>query len=955
MKTHRRTRAFLALSSALLLTFAAACNSRSVAQAPAATPATSDLPKIDFEKYTLPNGLDVILSEDHRLPLVAVNLWYHVGPANEEAGRTGFAHLFEHMMFQASKHVPPDTYFKTVEGAGGSNINGTTDFDRTNYFETMPSNQLDLALWLESDRMGYLLDVLDQASFANQQDVVRNERRQSVENQPYGIVEEAMFHTLFPKTHPYYADVIGSHADIQAAKLEDVKNFFKTYYAPNNASLAIVGDIDKAQVKALVEKYFGPFKKGPAVPKPSAEAPKITAERRIVVKDRVELPKVYMAWITPSFFKQGDADADIAATILGGGKSSRLYKSLVYDKQIAQTVTAQQYSLMLGSVFSIEATARPGHTAEEIEKAVDEQLAKLRDGGPEANEVERARNVIETRIVEGLENLGGFGGVADRLNTYNHYLNDPGYLPKDIQRYRDVTPASIRTFAQDQLAPTARVVVYGLPGQPDLGAPVPTPKPVKVAAGTGAESINTDEAWRNEPPKAAEARQLQVPIPKSFVLPNGLTVLVNERPNLPIVSERVVVKTGSGANPADKPGLANFTAEMLDEGAGSRSSLQMADQVAQLGGSLQTSSSMDASQVFAGSLKRTFPDMLALVGDVVRHPNFPQEEVDRQRASRLASLVQQREDPNRVASAVMYSALYGQQHPYGYTEIGTEASNKAISRDDLTKFWSQNFVPNNAALIVSGQITVDELKPMVEKVFGDWAKGTPAQVTLGEPTTDNAKLLLVDKPGAPQTQLRVATIGVARNTPDYEPIIVMNEILGGLFSSRINLNLREEHGYTYGASSQFVFRRSAGPFLVGTGVRTDVTGPAVSEIMKELKRIRESDVSQEELTLSKDSLVRSLPADFETSSNMNATTANMFIYDLGYDYYAKLAPKLSAITVDQVRSVAQKYIVPEKLMVVAVGDRAKVAPALGKLNLGSTESWNADATPAAPPKATSTR
>jgi zinc protease len=477
MKTHRRTRAFLALSSALLLTVAAACNRTSVAEAPAATPTKSDLPKIDFEKYTLPNGLDVILSEDHRLPLVAVNLWYHVGPANEEAGRTGFAHLFEHMMFQASKHVPPDTYFKTVEGAGGSNINGTTDFDRTNYFETMPSNQLELALWLESDRMGYLLDVLDQASFANQQDVVRNERRQSVENQPYGIVEESMFHTLFPKAHPYYADVIGSHADIQAAKLEDVKNFFKTYYAPNNASLAIVGDIDKAQVKALVEKYFGPFKQGPAVPKPSAETPKITAERRIVVKDRVELPKVYMAWITPPFFKPGDADADVAATILGGGKSSRLYKSLVYDKQIAQTVTAQQYSLMLGSVFSIEATARPGHTAEEIEKAVDEQVAKLRDAGPEANEVERARNVIETRIVEGLENLGGFGGIADRLNTYDHYLSDPGYLPKDIQRYRDVTPASVKGFAQDQLAPTARVVVYGLPGQPDLGAPVATPKP----------------------------------------------------------------------------------------------------------------------------------------------------------------------------------------------------------------------------------------------------------------------------------------------------------------------------------------------------------------------------------------------------------------------------------------------------------------------------------------------
>ena len=955
MKKNRHVRAVLGLTSALLLTAAVACNSGPVAEAPGVTPAKSDLPKIDFEKYTLPNGLDVILSEDHRRPRVAVNLWYHVGPANEEPGRTGFAHLFEHMMFQASKHVPPDTYFKTVEGAGGSNINGTTDFDRTNYFETMPSNQLELALWLESDRMGYLLDVVDQASFANQQDVVRNERRQSVENQPYGVVEETMFHTLFPKTHPYYADVIGSHADIQAAKLDDVKNFFKTYYAPNNASLAIVGDIDKAAVKALVEKYFGPFKKGGAVPKPSAETPKITAERRAVVKDRVELPKVYMAWITPPFFKPGDADADIAATILGGGKSSRLFKSLVYDKQIAQTVTAQQYSLMLGSVFSIEATARPGHTAEEIEKAIDEQVAKLRDGGPDANEVERARNVIETRIVEGLETLGGFGGIADRLNTYNHFLADPGYLPKDIQRYRDTTTASVKAFAQEQLAPTARVVIYGVPGQPDLGAPVATPPKQKVAAGVGAESINTDEAWRKDPPKAAEARPLQIPVPKSFVLPNGLTVLVNERPNLPIVSERLVVKTGSGANPADKPGLANFTAEMLDEGAGSRSALQIADQVAQFGGSLQTSSSMDASQVSAGSLKRTFPDMLALVGDVVRHPNFPQEEVERQRASRMASLVQQREDPNRVASAVMYSALYGPANPYGYTEIGTEPSNKTMTRDDLQKFWSQNFVPNNAALIVSGQITVDELKPMVEKVFGDWAKGTPTPAVPGDATTAKAKLLLVDKPGAPQTQLRVASIGVARNTPDYEPIVVMNEILGGLFSSRINLNLREEHGYTYGASSQFVFRRAPGPFVVGTGVRTDVTGPAVMEVMKELKRIRESDVSPEELTLSKDSLVRSLPANFETSGDMNATTANTYIYDLGFDYYSKLAPRLSAVTTEQVRQVAQKYVVPEKLVVVAVGDKAKVGPALAKLSLGATETWNADATPGSQPKSTSAR
>ncbi len=428
------------------------------------------LPTIKFEKYTLANGLVVILSEDHRLPLVSTNIWYHVGPANEIAGRTGFAHLFEHMMFEGSKHVPGNAHFRFLEAAGASDINGTTEFDRTNYFETLPANQLELALWLESDRMGYLPDKLDQASLTNQQDVVRNERRQSIENSPYGIVDEGVFHLLFPKSHPYYADVMGSHADIQAAKLEDVRNFFKLYYAPNNASLAIVGDFDPAQVKELVEKYFGPLKRGAPVPKIAVATPPITAERRAVIHDQVELPRVYMAWLTTPIFKPGDADADLAADILGGGKSSRLYKKLVYEKQIALDVSASQQSLTLGSVFEIVVTARPGHTAGEMEKAVDAELAAFRKSGPTTAELQRARNGTETGMIQGLEQLGGFGGVADRLNEYNHYLGDPGYFPKDVHRYDAVTTGSIRAFAEAQLKPTARVVVYGIPGKPDLWA-----------------------------------------------------------------------------------------------------------------------------------------------------------------------------------------------------------------------------------------------------------------------------------------------------------------------------------------------------------------------------------------------------------------------------------------------------------------------------------------------------
>ncbi|MGE0704798.1 MAG: M16 family metallopeptidase [Vicinamibacterales bacterium] len=902
---------------------------------------SNDVPTIEFEKYTLDNGLEVILSEDHRLPLTAVNVWYHVGPANEEPGRTGFAHLFEHMMFQGSSHVTGDSHIRLLEGAGGSAVNGTTDFDRTNYFETVPSDQLELALWLESDRMGFLLEEVDQAKLSNQQDVVRNERRQGVENQPYGIVEEALYHNLFPQTHPYYASIIGSHADIQAANLEDVRSFFRLYYAPNNATIAIVGDIDPDATKALVEKYFGTLKRGEPVRKPSVETPPITAERRAVVQDRVELPRVYMGWLTPRAFEPGDAEGDIAAFILGTGRSSRLYRSLVYEKQIAQDVTASQYSLQLGSVFEIRATARPGHTAEELEQAIDAELNALRSTPPAQSEIDRGLNTIETQIVRGLERLGGFGGVADRLQLYNHHVGDPGYLDDDIRRMRAVTPAAVQAFVKEELQPTARVVVHGVPGEQQLAEVVPTPAPAAPSTGTG-EGVNADEPWRAKPPAPGAARTLQVPVPQSFELPNGLTVMVNERQALPIVSANLVVKSGGAANPDDKPGLANFTAAMLDEGTATRAALEIADQVSQLGASLSTTATMDATQVSSVSLGRTFPDLLGVMADVILNPSFPAEEVERQRASRLAALQQQRDNAGAVANNVMFAALYGTSHPYGYTDLGTEASNRAMTRDDMRAFWAEHFVPNNAALIVSGSISVEELRPMVDRAFGSWRRGDASAPEVGSPTTTRARLVLVDRPGAQQTQVRVASIGLPRAAPDYESVLVMNEALGGLFSSRINLNLREQHGYTYGARSQFLFRRLAGPFLVASGIRTDVTAPAVTEILREVERMRAEPLSPEELALAKDSIVRSLPSEFENSENASASTANTYIYDLGLDYYTRINARIAAVTAEQAMDAARRHLDPERLIVVAVGDASQIRSALQALNLGLVEVRTAD-------------
>ena len=932
-----RNKAYVGLLLVLLVAVAGLAVSSAQNRTASAPSAASGIPRLTFEKYTLPNGLDVILSQDHRIPMVAVNLWYHVGPANEEPGRTGFAHLFEHMMFQSSKHVPEDAHFKLLEAAGASDINGTTDYDRTNYFETIPANQLELALWLESDRMGYLIDKVDQPSLSNQQDVVRNERRQSVENQPYGLAEETLVQTLFPPKHPYYGNVIGSHEDIQAAKLDDVRRFFRQYYAPNNASLAIVGDFEPAQAKALVQKYFGTLKRGSAVPPIKAATPKITSERRKTVTARVELPRVYMAWITSPILKPGDADADIAANILGGGRSSRLYKKLVYEKQIAQTVSATQQSLILGSVFQIEATARPGHTVDELEKAIDEELAAFRSKPAEASEIERSRNRIETSIIGGLEVLGGFGGVADRLNSYNHYLGTPDYLEKDVQRYRAVTPASVQAFAKDQLAQTSRVVLHVTPGQPAPVAQVATPPAPQGAAASAPETINADEAWRNETPKPGPSKPLQLATPVSATLSNGLTLILSERRGLPIVAANLVLKTGSDANPLDKPGLANFVAAMLDEGTATRNALQIADQVAQLGASLTTGSSMDATTASVRSLTKNFGPTLDILADVVLHPSFPAEEIERQRASRLAGLVQQRDNPAQVAALVLASALYGTKHPYGYAEVGTEASVKAVTRGDMDAFWKQNFVPNNAALVVAGDISLPELRALAEKSFGSWARGTPAQPNLGAPSTTAARIVIVDKVGSPQTQVRVAGIGAARSSPDFRPMQVMNIALGGLFSSRINMNLREAHGYTYGASSGFSFRRAAGPFQVASGIRTDVTAPAVDEIFKELRGMVERPLTEDELTKAKDAMANSLPGAFESSANAVGNFSNVFIYDLGLDYYTKYAAQVNAVTRDQTLTMAKKYLDPSKMVVIAVGDRAKIEAELKKLNLGAIE------------------
>jgi len=883
--------------------------------------------QVKLEKVKLANGFEVILVEDHRLPLVAFNMWVHAGPRNEAKGQTGFAHLFEHLMFAGTRHIPRGQADQIIDAAGGTDSNGSTDFDRTNYFFTLPSNQLELGLWLKSDMLGYMIDEVDSVALANQQDVVRNERRQSVENRPYGIVEEALFHALYPQGHPYYASVIGSHADIQSIQLKDVKAFARRYYRPNNATLVLAGDFNPAEARKLVEKYFGALKAGEAVPPVQVAQPKITEEKRIAVTDRIELSRLNMAWQTPAVFQPGDAEMDVASHVLGGGKSSRLYKTLVYDKQLAQSVAVQQYSLSLGSVFNIEIVARPGKSLEEIEKLVDDAVADLSQNPPTPEEMARARASIETGLLTRLEKLQG---LADQINYYNQQAGDPNYIAKDLGRYQAMTATQVRDVVAQQLTKSSRVVLYATPGEQQLAAEVPTP-PMPTSAGKGErESLNADAAWRRHQPKAGKAKPLSLPDGHRFALPNGLTVIHVANPGLPLVSATLVTHAGQTANPQDQPGLASFTAAMLQQGTQSRSAQQIADESGSLGATLTSSSGRDEARVEVSSLKRNFAQSLALLADVTQNPAFAEAEVERLKAERLAALAQQREQAPAVASLVGNRVVYGEGHPLAANGLGTEATIGATDPKVLRQFWQQHYRPDEAALVVAGDMTEAELKPLVEKLFGGWAKPASAApvVNAAPPRPVAARVVLVDKPGSPQTALAVVAPGPKAGVPAAADIKVMNAALGGLFTSRINTQLREVKGYTYGVYSGFSLNRDSGTFGIRGSVRTDVTGPALSDMFKEIDGMRAKPMGQAELSRVRNAQLLALPGLFDTNRVMASTYASEWAVGQPADSITSLPRKYNAVTASSALQAARTYVDPAGLIVVAVGDKSKVLPQL---------------------------
>jgi zinc protease len=890
------------------------------------------LPKLKYEEFRLKNGLRVIMHQDKSTPIVAVNLWYHVGSKNEVVGRTGFAHLFEHMMFQGSKNYNDD-YFKPLQEAGAA-INGSTNADRTNYYQVVPSNFLELALFMEADRMGGLLDAMTQEKLDNQRDVVKNERRQRYDNQPYGTASEKIAELIYPKEHPYNWTTIGSLTDLSNASMDDVKAFFRQYYVPNNTSLVIAGDFDTKQAKAWVEKYFGPVPTGAAITRPNPPMPKIDGEMRKTYEDSVQLPRLYMVWHTVPANHADEAALDMLQFVLSAGRGSRLQSNLVYGKQLSQDAFASHFSREIAGQFQVTSTARPQKTLEEIEKEINAEIERIKKEPPTAEELSRALNVIESGTIFGMQTVLG---KADQMNSYATFDGKPDGFQEDLDRYRKVTPADIQRVANAYLNGN-RLVMSFVPRKERPASQTDNPANTPTSVNSKKEAEKKQDYSANLPKPGANP-SFALPSIDKQKLSNGMNVWIVKQSELPIVSMNMVFNSGGTADPQDRAGLASFTASLLNTGTKTRSAVDIANQLQSLGASVGAGSGWDSANVSLQTLTKNLDKALEIYSDVIMNPIFPETEFKTLQGRTLVAFRQRKDNPNAIASIVYSNLLYGKNHPYGKSLGGDENSVKAMTRAEIEKFYASYYRPNNATLIVVGDTDAKTIMPKLETAFGGWKAGDVPKMTAPEAASfDRPGIYVVDKPGAAQSVLSIGQIGVSRDNPDYFPLVVMNSILGGQFSARVNMNLREEKGYTYGARTGWSMRRGAGPFEASADVQTAVTKESVQEFLKELNGIRGANpVTPAELEYNKQSLIRRFPAGFETVGQISGQLSNLVVYGLPDSYFNEYIAKINAVSVTDVNRVANKYLTPDKMAILIVGDRKAIEPKLKEIEgLGSS-------------------
>lgn len=894
----------------------------------------SGIPQVEFEKYTLPNGLQVILHVDRKLPMVNVNLWYHVGSKNERIGRSGFAHLFEHLMFEGSKDAPTKmiAYFEKM-GAnvfeGG--VNGTTDWDRTNYFETVPSGSLERVLWLESDRLSTLADYLTQENLDHQRDVVKNERRQGLENEPYGRWLKIICENLFPYRHPYANDVIGSHEDLTAASLEDVREFFRSYYTPSNLSLTIAGDFNPPETKRLIEKYFGGIPPGAALDRPPRWLPIPDGQKIIEVSDHVPQERVYFAWVSPGFFHAGDADLELTSTILTDGLTARLNKVLVYDKQLCSDTVSFQFTRELAGSFIVWATARPGASLSEIERLINAEITRLAKEGPTQGELDRAKAKWEYGFVTGLERIGGFGGKADLLNTYNTFLGDPGKFAADVARHHDVTTASLREAVTRWLDTSNRVVVRFHPDTASRADAVATLDRTKQP------ELRADHPF--EPPQVETAK-----------LDNGMQVFVVERHELPKVAVMLATRAGSVCDPPGKDGLANLSIQVMKRGTKTRQALEIEDALGDLGTSLDGFASREHAALRFQVLKRNLPAAMRIFADVARNPSFPGDEVDREKKKQLDALAQDAQEPNAIAARVSSMLAFGNGHPYGRPVRGLASTIEALNRDDFAHFHQTYWTAGGSILILTGDISLAEATALAHENFGTWSGAAPPPPMIPDPRpAAPGKLYLVDRPDAAQTVIEAIQPGPRRGSADYYSLELANTVWAGSFSSRLDMNLREDKGYSYGVFGFPALYTKAGMLQAGGGVQTNKTKESVAEFIKEVRMMAgQKPVSEQELAYAKSYRVRGYAQEFESLSRIADHIAALWSVDLPMTDIQRECAELEKTTLAQVNATAEKYVQPGKTSLLLVGDRAKIESGVRELNAGEIVMLDVDGKPANP-------
>lgn len=888
---------------------------------------TDKLPKLKYTEIRLKNGLRVIMHVDKSTPVVAVNLWYHVGSKNEVVGRTGFAHLFEHMMFQGSKNYNDD-YFRPLQEAGAS-INGSTNADRTNYYEVVPSNFLELAMFMEADRLGGLLDAMTQEKLDNQRDVVKNERRQRYDNQPYGTAFEKISELIYPKEHPYNWTTIGSLTDLSNASMEDVKAFFRQYYVPNNASLVIAGDFDPKQAKIWAEKYFGTIPTGAAITRPTPPTPKIDGEMRKTFEDSVQLPRLYMVWHTVQDNHPDEAALDMLQFVLSAGRGSRLQSNLVYGKQLSQDAGASHFSREIAGQFQVVSTARPDKSLDEIEKEINLEIERIKKEAPTAEELSRALNVIESQTIFGMQTVLG---KADQMNSYATFQGKPDGFQDELNSYRKVTPADIQRVANTYLNGN-RLVMSFVPRKQKPASSVNNPANTPTSV-NGKKEADKKQDYSMNLPKPGANPSFALPSIDKRKLSNGMNVWIVRQPELPIVSMNMVFNSGGTADPQDRGGLAAFTSSLLNTGTKTRSAVEIANQLQSIGASVNAGSGWDSANVTMQTLTKNLDKALEIYSDVVMNPVFPETEFNTLRGRSLVALRQRKDNPNAIAAVAYSNLLYGKNHPYGKSLGGDEASIKAMTRTEIEKFYATYYRPNNATLIVVGDAEAKTLLPKLETAFANWKSAEVPQLAVPQSVTfDRPGIYVVDKPGAAQSVLSIGQIGVSRDNPDFFPLQVMNSILGGQFSARVNMNLREDKGYTYGARTGWSMRRGAGPFEASADVQTAVTKESVQEFMRELNGIRGAvPVTAAELEYNKQSLIRRFPAGFETVGQISGQLSNLVIYGLPDSYFNEYISKINAVTLDDVNRVANKYLTPDKMAILIVGDRKVIEPKLREID-----------------------